>query len=70
MVKLTLLVVDGATKAVVRYEGGDKNVDLQQVLLTHNAICSHCSVQKQLCGNEKDSLSAPRLDESRITGGT
>ncbi len=39
VVKLTLLVVDGATKAVVRYEGGDKNVDLQQVLLTHNAIC-------------------------------
>ncbi|KAH9389456.1 Transcription factor COE2 [Tyrophagus putrescentiae] len=56
VVTLTLLVVDAATKAVVRYEGGDKNVDLQRVLL--------------LCGNEKDSPSAPRLDESRITGGT
>ncbi|KAH9403127.1 Transcription factor COE2 [Tyrophagus putrescentiae] len=67
---LILLVVDAATKAVVRCEGGDKNVDLQRVLLTHNAICSRCSVQKQLCGNEKDSPSAPRLDESRITGGT
>ncbi|KAH9389211.1 Transcription factor COE2 [Tyrophagus putrescentiae] len=66
VVTLTLLVVDAATKAVVRYEGGDKNVDLQRVLLTHSAICSRCS----LCGNEKDSLSAPRLDESRITGGT
>ncbi len=70
VVTLTLLVVDAATKAVVRYEGGDKNADLQRVLLTHSAICSRCSIQKQLCGNEKDSPSAPRLDQSRITGGT
>ncbi|KAH9389460.1 Transcription factor COE1 [Tyrophagus putrescentiae] len=66
---LILLVVDAATKAVVRYEGGDKNVDLQRVLLTHSALCSRCFVQKQLCGNEKDSPSAPRLVKSRIIGG-
>ena len=44
MFTLILLVVDAATKAVVRYEGGDKNVDLLRVLLTHSAICSRCSV--------------------------
>ncbi len=70
MFTFILLVVDAAIKAVVRYEGGDKNVDLQPVLLTHSALCSRCSAQKQLCGNEKDSLSAPRLVESKITGGT
>ena len=60
--ELYIRLIDSVSKEAIRYEGQDKNPEMQRVLLTHEIMCSRCC-EKKSCGNRNETPSDPVITD-------